>query len=141
MARTYPKHTAANRAIQIPYDLSGRREFLIKELSKYKNKTFFCKSLGVNVIVNEDSIRETAYNAATSRKAAKLVLYLPNIIRNAKIIEPHLPTESKKQTRDFHFHDIGLLRCNIKNVGIAKFTVGYRNNGKAIEYSITDYQA
>ena len=31
--RTYPKHNAAKRAIQIPYDLPGRDQFLkLKQL-------------------------------------------------------------------------------------------------------------
>ena len=140
MARTYPKHEAKKSALQIPYDLQGRREFLTKELKKYAGKTFYCKAIGVNVIVTGNSVEETAFNASTSRKAAKIALHLPYIIRNAKIVSLHLPTESRKQTTSFHFVDIGLFRCNIQKVGIAKIVIGYRNNGKAIEYAITDYQ-
>ena len=139
--RNYPKHNAAKRAIQIPYDLQGRREFIQSERQRYQNKTFYCKALDVNIIVNVDSIPETARNAATSRKAAKIALYLPYIIRNAKVKELHLPVESRTQTRDFHFREIAVLRCNVPKVGIAKVVVGYRNNGKVIEYAITDYQA
>lgn len=138
--RTYPKHNAAKRAMQIPYDLQGRRDFLLRELEQYKDKTFYCKSLGVNVIVNTDSISETSYNAAVSRKATKIALYLPHVVRNGKIIKLHLPIESRSQTRNFHFVDIALLRCNVPKVGIAQIVVGYRRNGKVIEYAVTDYQ-
>lgn len=58
--RTYPKHNAAKRAIQIPYDLPGREDYLIKELSVYQGKTFYCKSIGVPVLVTMDSVTETA---------------------------------------------------------------------------------
>ena len=141
MARTYPKHEAKKRALQIPYDLSGRREFLLSELKKYEGKTFHCKTIGANVIITADSIDETAQKAAISRKATKLCLFLPYIIRNCNIVKLHLPTESKKQTSKFHFTDIGIFRCNVPKVGIAKIVIGCRNNGKAIEYAITDYQA
>ena len=138
--RTYPKHNAANRAIQIPYGLPQRQDFLKKELEYLKGKTFFCKSIGVNVFVTADSIEETAFNAALSRHASKIALYLPYIIRNAKPIILHLPTTARKQTTTFHFVDIGVFRCNVPKVGIAQIVIGYRRNGKAIEYAITDYQ-
>lgn len=141
MARTYPKHEARKRALQIPTDLKGRREFLNKELEKYRGKTFYCKSIGVNVIVTEKSVSEIAFNAALSIKASEIALYLPFAVRNAEIVELHLPTESRKQTRDFHFIDIGIFKCKIPRVGVAKVVIGFRRNGKAIEYSITDYQA
>lgn len=140
MARTYPKHEAKKSALQIPYDLQGRREFLTKELKKYEGKTFYCKAIGVSVLVTKDSVDETVQNAAVSVKASKLSLYLPYIIRNCKVIELHLPTESRKQTTKFHFTDVGVFRCNVPKAGIAKIVIGYRNNGKAIEYAITDYQ-
>ena len=138
--RTYPKHRAASKAIQIPHDVQGRRDFLLKELRPYLNKTYYCKSIGVNVIVNADSINETAHNAAVSRKATKIALYLPYIVRNAKPLDLHLPTESRAQTEKFHFVDIGVFRCNVPKVGIAKVVIGFRQKGKAFEYAITDYQ-
>lgn len=138
--RNYPKHNAANRAIQIPYDMPGRQEFLLRELKAYTGKTYFCKSIGVPVMVTGDSIDETAYNASTSRKASKIALYLPYIIRNAKPLTLHLPTEARKQTTRFHFVEIGVFRCSVPKVGIAQIVIGYRRNGKAIEYAVTDYQ-
>ncbi|MCR5040066.1 MAG: hypothetical protein K6A94_12125 [Bacteroidales bacterium] len=138
--RTYPKHNAANRAIQIPYDMHGREDYLIKELSVYQGKTFFCKSIGVPVLVTMDSVTETAYNASTSRKSSKIALYLPYIIRNAKPIALHLPTEARTQVKKFHFVEIGVFRCNVPKVGIAQIVIGYRRNGKTIEYAVTDYQ-
>lgn len=138
--RTYPNHNAAKRAIQIPYDLPGRQEFLRKELQYLQGKTFFCKSINVNVLVTADSIEETAFNAALSRQASKIALHLPYIIRNAKPKILHLPTTARKQTTTFHFVEIGLFRCNVPKVGIAQIVIGYRRNGKAIEYAVTDYQ-
>ena len=138
--RTSPKHNAANRAIQIPYDLPGREDFLKRELKAYLGKTYTCKSIGVPVMVTADSIVETAYNASITRHSSKIALYLPYIIRNAKPISLHLPTESRKQTTTFHFVEIGVFRCNVPKAGIAQIVIGYRRNGKAIEYAVTDYQ-
>lgn len=138
--RTYPKHNAAKRAIQIPYDMTGREDFLKKELKAYLGKTYTCKSIGVPVMVTGDSIDETAFNASMSRNASKIALYLPYIIRNAKPISLHLPTTARKQTTTFHFVEIGVFRCNVPKVGIAQIVIGYRRNGKAIEYAVTDYQ-
>lgn len=97
------KHTACRPSALIPDEIRGRREFLQMELRKYQGKAFHCKSIGVNVIVTEKSIKEVSYNAASSRKSAELALYLPFVIRNAEIVSLHLPTESRKQIRDFHF--------------------------------------
>lgn len=138
---TNQKHVAAKSSKDIPSTLKGRRAFLEKELKKYQGKTFHCKAIGVNVIVTEKSISEIAFNAALSTKATEIALYLPFAVRNAEIVKLHLPTESHKQTRDFHFIDIGIFRCKIPKVGEAKVVIGFRRNGKAIEYSITDYQA
>lgn len=141
MARTYPKHTAAKASGSIPATLKERRAFLEKELKKYQGKTFHCKVLGVNVMITNKSVEETVENACISNKATELALYLPHIIRNAQIIELHLPTESRKQTRTFHFKDIGVFKCNIQGIGTAKIVIGFRKNGRVIEYSITDYKA
>lgn len=139
--RTYPKHNAAKRAIQIPHNMPGREDFLKRELKVYLGKTYTCKSIGVPVLVTADSIDETAFNASMSRKASKIALYLPYIIRNAKPIALHLPTGARKQTTTFHFVEIGVFRCNVPRVGIAQIIIGYRRNGKAIEYAVTDFQA
>lgn len=138
--RNYPKHNATNRALQVPYDMPGREEFLIRELKSYLGKTYFCKSIGVPVMVTADSIEETAFNASMSRKASKIALYMPYIIRNAKPAVLHLPTDARKQITKFHFVEIGVFRCNVPKAGIAQIVIGYRRNGKAIEYAVTDYQ-
>ena len=140
MPRKYPKHNAAKSALKLPYNMTGREQFLKKELKNYLGKTYRCKSLGVDVMITTDSIDETSHNASTSRKAAKIALYLPYIIRHAKPLRLHLPTIAKKQTATFHFVEIGIFRCNVHKVGIAQIIIGYRRNGKAIEYAVTDYQ-
>ena len=138
--RTYPKHNASKMALQLPYDMPGREDYLQRVLSAYKGKTYTCKSIGVPVLVTGDSIDETAYNASITRHASKIAMHLPYIIRNAKPIKLHLPTESRKQTITFHFVEIGVFRCNVPKVGIAQIVIGYRRNGKMIEYAVTDYQ-
>lgn len=138
--RTYPKHIAKRALLQIPYSENGVRDFITEKLSSYIGKTYYNKHLGVNIIVTSDSVDETAQNCRPNRQAAKLALHLPYILRNAKIIELHLPVISKKQKVRFGFVDIAKLSCTVPNVGIARVIVGYRKRGDVIEYSITNFQ-
>lgn len=133
-------HEAQRSAMQIPQGMENRRDFLMWKLQRYAGRTFFCKALGVNIKVNADSVKETAYNAAASRKSTKLALFLPYILRNANVKDLHLPTESNKQKKVFRFVDVAVLRCNVPKVGVAKIVVGYKYSGRTIEYSITDFQ-
>ena len=138
--RTYPRHIAKQDALHIPYAENDIRDYIRKCLEKYKGRTYYNKQLGVNIIVTSHSIRETMQNCRVNRQSAKLALYLPYILRNAKIIRLHLPVESKKQKERFAFTEIAELRCNVKRVGIAKLIIGYKKNNLSIEYSITNFQ-
>lgn len=126
--------------IVIPYSEPEIEELLKKELKQYQGKPFYCKALGVDVSVTRKSIEETAYNCKFNRRAAELALCLPDVIKNAKIKELHLPTKSNKQKKHFHFTEIAILTCNLKGKGIAKLVVGFKDNGEVVEYSITNFQ-
>ena len=65
---------------------------------------------------------------------------MPYVIENAKIYRLHLPTHSNTQRKKFGFTKIAILTCNVKYYGIAKLTVGYKFNGKVIEYAITSFK-
>lgn len=138
--RKYSKHISKQDALHIPYSENGIRDYLTIKLKKYIGKTFYNKCLEVNICITPDGIKETVQNCRPNRQAAKLALYLPYILRNAKISRLHLPVESKKQKERFHFTNIAELKCEVKGVGIAKVIVGYKITNKVIEYSITNFQ-
>ena len=124
---------------KIPYSETGIEEFLEKELKQYQGKSFYCKALGVSVMVTARSIKEIAHNSRFNRQSAALALMLPYTISNAKVIELHLPVISNQQKR-FQFQDIAKLLCNVPKYGIAKLTIGFKQNGEAYIYAITNYQ-
>lgn len=138
--RKYSKHISKQDTLNIPYTENDLRDFIMLKLKKYIGRTFYNKNLGVNISVISSSVRETAQNCRPNRKAAELAVYLPYILRNAKVIKLHLPTESKTQKERFNFTEIAELRCNVKNIGVAKVIVGYRKQREVIEYSITNFQ-
>ena len=126
--------------VYIPYSEPDVEAVVKRELKQYQGKPFYCKALGVNVSVTRKSIDETAHNCRNNRRSAELALCLPEIIEKAKIRQLHLPTKSNRQKKHFHFKDIAVLICNLKGKGIAKLVVGFRDNGEAVEYSITNFQ-
>ncbi|MBR2492874.1 MAG: hypothetical protein IKB64_05385, partial [Paludibacteraceae bacterium] len=58
--------------INIPETVQERRKFLKTELSQYKDKLFYCKSLDCNVLITEKSIIETSFYAASNIISTKL---------------------------------------------------------------------
>lgn len=141
MAKLPVKHTEHGKKAIIPNGVAERREFLKNELSKYKDKTFYNKSLGLNIVVLDSSIDEIAGKACMFRKSTELAMFLPHILRNATVIQMPCPVTSKTQRKKpFNFVNLAILRCNVKNAGIAKVTVGFRKSGWVIEYCITSYQ-
>lgn len=136
----YSRHTSKQDCLQIPYSEDGIRDYITLRLKKYVGKTYYNKSLGVNISVSADSIEETAQNCRPNRQAAALALHLPYILRNAKIVKLKLPTESKKQKNRFHFSEIAHLVCYVPGVGIAKVIIGFRIDGRIFEYAITNFQ-
>lgn len=138
--RKYSKHISKQDALHIPYSGNGIRDYVGFQLRKYIGKTYYNKHLGVNIIVTQHSVRETMQNCRANRQSAELALYLPYILRNAKIIKLHLPVESKKQEQRFAFTEIAELRCQVPTVGTAKLIVGYKIKRQVIEYSITNFQ-
>ena len=125
---------------QIPANKIDRQHLLEKELRKYHYKHFYCKSLNVKVRIYPKSISETAYHAAKSVLATKLALRLPYVIQNAKIYKLNQPIKNNKQTKEFHFKELAILKCGIRGLGTAKLTVGYRYKRLVIEYCITDFK-
>lgn len=138
--RTYSKHIASQATYNVPYTPNGIKEYLAIHLKQYQGKSFYNKALGAKILITRHSIEETTHNCMINRKAAILALYLPYILRNAKPYEIHLPVISKAQIQHFGFIEVAKMICQVKYVGIAKLTIGYRNNGEIIEYAITDFQ-
>lgn len=139
--RKYSRHIAKQDILQIPHSENGIRDYIMVRLKKYVGKTYYNKSLGVNILVNIDGVKETAQNCRPNRQAAALALHLPYILRNAKVSRLHLPIGSKAQRNRFHFVEIAELKCPVRGVGIAKVIVGYKINGRAVEYAITNFQS
>lgn len=138
--RKVNQHNSNKDIRNLPYSEDTIRDFIRERLKKYVGKNYYNKSLGVNIFVTSDSVRETMQNCRANRQAAQLALYLPYILRNAKVIKLHLPVESKTQKERFAFTEIAEMRCQVKKVGVAKIIVGYKVNNKVIEYSITNFQ-
>lgn len=126
-------------AEKIPDTKQERRRFLKAHLSQYANKSFYCRALDCRVKVIDRSIDETAYQAAISVKATRLAMRLPDIIKEATVLDLHLPPKTGRQTKRMKFVRIGNLVASISRVGKAKLTVGYIVNGDCIEYAITEY--
>lgn len=125
--------------MKIPEKMQERRRFLKAYLSKYANKSFYCRALDCRVKVLDKSIDETAYQAAISINATKLAMRLPDVIKEATILDLHLPPKTGRQAKRMKFIRIGNLVASIPRVGKAKLTVGYIVNGDCIEYAITEY--
>lgn len=128
-------------AEHIPDTIQERRRFLKQHLSKHTNNSYYCRALDCYVLVTDKSIEETAYQAAVSKNATKLALRLPEVIKEATILDLHLPPKPGRQTKRMKFVRIGNLLASIPRIGKAKLTIGYLVNGNCIEYAITDYLA
>lgn len=138
--RKVNQHNSAKDMRNLPYSEDAIRDFIHERLKKYVGKTYYNKSLGVNIFVTSDGVRETMQNCRANRQAAQLALHLPYILRHAKVIRLHLPVISKKQKERFAFTEIAEMRCQVKKVGVAKIIVGYKVNNRVVEYSITNFQ-
>lgn len=127
--------------MKIPDTKQERRRFLKQQLAHCVGKKYYCRALDCYVLVTDKSIEETAYQAAITTKATKLALRLPEVIREAVILDLHLPPKPGRQTKRMKFIRIGNLLASIPRIGKAKLTIGYLINGDCIEYAITDYLA
>ena len=125
--------------MKIPDTRQERRRFIKEHLYQYQDKSFYCKALDCDVKVTDKSMEETAFQAAISKQTTKLAIKLPQVIRNATILEIHLPPKAGRQTKKMKFIEIANLLANIPRTGMAKLTVGYIKNGECIEYAITEY--
>ena len=125
--------------MKIPEKKQERRRFLKAYLSQYANQSFYCRALDCRVKVLDKSIDETAYQAAISINATKLAMRLPDVIKEATILDLHLPPITGRHAKRVKFIRIGNLVASIPRVGKAKLTVGYIVNGDCIEYAITEY--
>ena len=61
-------------------------------------------------------------------------------LQHAKIQKLNLPTKSLKQSQRMRIQTIAILTCNVSKIGIAKLVIGIRDDGSAVEYSITNFQ-
>ncbi len=125
--------------MKIPSTVEGRRLLIEKELAKYSNTKHYCPAIGSYVKVLAKSIDETANWGSMSIIGTKLCLEIGYVIRNAIVLETGLPTHSNRQTKKFKFVSMATLTCVVPEIGTAKLTIGYRRNGTAIEYCITEY--
>lgn len=130
----------AQKSSDIPDTIQERRRFIKNYLQQYQDKSFYCKSLDCKVKVIDKSIDETAYHAALSKQATKLAIHLPQIIREATVLELHLPPKMGRQRKVMKFKEIANLLAIIPRIGKAKLTVGFIENGECIEYAITEYE-
>lgn len=126
--------------MKIPDTIQERRIFIKNQLLQYQDKSFYCRALNCKVRVTEKSIQETAYQGALTKQSTKLALHLPFVIRNAIILEMHLPPKIGRQTKIMKFIEIANLLASIPRVGKAKLTVGFISKEECIEYAITDYE-
>lgn len=125
----------------IPETIQERRRFLKLKLAHCVNRKYYCRALDCYILVTDKSIEETAYQASISRNATKLALRLPDVIKEAAILDLHLPPKPGRQTKRMKFVRLGNLLASIPRVGKAKLTIGYLINGDCIEYAITEYLA
>lgn len=126
-------------AVVIPSTVEGRRLLIEKELAKYSNTKHYCPAIGSYVKVLARSIAETATWGSTSVVGTKLCLEIGYVIHNAIVLETNVRPHSNKQIKKFKFVEMALLTCDVPGIGTAKLTIGYRKNGTAIEYCITEY--
>lgn len=127
--------------MEIPETKQERRRFIKLQLANCVGRKYYCRALDCYVLVTDKSVEETAYQAAITKNATKLALRLPEVIREATILDLHLPPKPGRQTKRMKFVRIGNLYASIPRVGKAKLTIGYLINGDCIEYAITDYLA
>lgn len=125
----------------IPETKQERRRFIKVQLANCVGRKYYSRALDCYVLVTDKSVEETAYQAAITKKATKLALRLPEVIKEATILDLHLPPKPGRQTKRMKFVRIGNLLASIPRVGKAKLTIGYLINGDCIEYAITDYLA
>lgn len=125
--------------MDIPSTPEARRVLIERELAKYSNTKHFCAAIGAYVKVLAKSIDETANWGCASVTGTKLCLEIGYVIRNAVVLSTNLPTHSNRQAKKFKFVSMAVLTCDVPNIGTAKLTIGYRKNGTAIEYCITEY--
>lgn len=127
--------------MKIPDTVQERRQFIKEQLLQYKDMQFYCPALGCKIKVIDKSIDETAYYAAISKEATKLAIRLPMVIRNAVVLQLHLPPKiGRRQTKKMKFVEIANLLATIPRLGKAKLTVGFTTSNECIEYAITQYQ-
>lgn len=125
----------------IPKEIEARRALIERELSKYSNTKHYCNAIGSFVTILAKSVKETANWGCTSEVGTRLCLEIGFVIKNAVVLATDVPPHSNKQIKKFKFISMATLKCDVPDVGTAKLTIGYRKNGAAIEYCITEYCA
>lgn len=125
--------------MQIPKTIPERRIFIEEKLSKYANTKHYCKAIDSHVAILAKSIKETANWGCLSETATKLCLSIDYVIKNAIVQQTDIHPHSQKQIKKFKFIALAELICQVPKIGTAKLTIGYRKNGNAIEYCITEY--
>lgn len=124
--------------VKIPNTIDLRRDFIKKNLQKFKGTSIKCKSLnGMPIYITARTINEIATHASKSEKSTLAALSIKKIIESSRFVKMYFPKENRTQIEVFQFVFIFEMKANIKNIGEVKFTMGARNNGKFIAYCIT----
>ena len=120
----------------IPKIQKERKNFIIKQLSELKGKSYLNKDLDIYIFITSDSIKEIAEYASKSYKTTISALAIVDIIKESKYIKTDKPKEGN-QTKIFHFADLYILGCRSIETGKMKMTVGIRKEGKHLIYCIS----
>ncbi|MBR5029300.1 MAG: hypothetical protein IKX51_08775 [Bacteroidales bacterium] len=131
------RNTVSSSVIaQIPSNTAGRRNFLKQQLRIYAGDSEYCAAVGANVEILPKSIKETAQWAGKSRKSTIAALNLKSVIRHATFSNSDKP-KSGTQTTKFHFKRTYILYTEIKNLGVAKLTIGKDRNKVFVHYCVS----
>lgn len=125
----------------IPSTIRERNALIKKEMAKtMQGKSFFTPCLNSLVVINANSVRETAYHASKTVTSTEYALNLPILLRHAVVREIDLPIISKRQ-KNMRIVRVATLICSMYNVngtdGFAKITIGKKDDGNLIEYCVT----
>jgi hypothetical protein len=101
-----------------------------------KNEFIRNCSLLADVKVSNKGINETLFHACISKRSTIAALNMQQVIANAMFLKIDAP-KSGRQTKQFRFEFILILKTDIERVGNIKLTVGYTRNENLLHYCVT----
>lgn len=132
--RTIRNIVSKETAKLIPTTIDGRREYLERELKKFKGRNVFCNALQTNVLITGFSIDEISSHASKTRKSTIAALNIIESIEQCEFVKCALPHSKREKDK---FVIMYLFRVNIENLGVAKVTIGATFVNGFIQYCIT----